>query len=64
MRADVDVNTIRAWFGHVSINTTNIYAEVDIEMKAKALALCEIVEIKQKLNCNYNKSLKGFLDAF
>lgn len=42
LRAGVDINTIRAWLGHVSINTTNIYAETDLEMKARALALCEI----------------------
>jgi site-specific recombinase XerC len=36
----VDINTIRAWLGHVSLSTTNIYAEADLEMKAKALALC------------------------
>src|SRR2546421_438376 len=41
-RAAVDINTIRAWLGHVSPNTTNIYAEVDLEMKAKALATCEV----------------------
>ncbi len=28
--------------GHVSINTTNVCAEVDMEMKAKALATCEV----------------------
>jgi integrase/recombinase XerD len=44
LRAGVDINTIRAWLGHVSLNTTNIYAEVDLEMKAQALARCEIVE--------------------
>jgi hypothetical protein len=38
----VDVNTIRAWLGHVSLATTNVYAEVDLEMKAKALAGCEV----------------------
>jgi len=38
----VDINTIRAWLGHVSLDTTNIYAEIDLEMKAKALAKCEI----------------------
>jgi integrase/recombinase XerD len=38
LRAGVDINTIRAWLGHVSLNTTNVYAEVDLEMKAKALA--------------------------
>jgi site-specific recombinase XerD len=41
LRAGVDINTIRAWLGHVSIDTTNIYAEIDLEMKAKALATCE-----------------------
>ena len=41
-RSGVDINTIRALLGHVSINTTNIYVETDLEMKAKALALCEI----------------------
>lgn len=41
LRAGVDLNTIRAWLGHVSLNTTNIYAEIDLEMKAKALAHCE-----------------------
>ena len=42
--AGVDINTIRAWLGHVSLATTNVYAEVDLEMKAKALANCEVVE--------------------
>lgn len=37
LRAGVDINTIRAWLGHVSINTTNVYAEIDLEMKEKAL---------------------------
>lgn len=42
LRAGVDINTIRAWLGHVSLSTTNVYAEVDLEMKAKALAHCEV----------------------
>jgi integrase/recombinase XerD len=42
LRAGVDINTIRAWLGHVSLATTNVYAEVDLEMKAKALASCEV----------------------
>jgi site-specific recombinase XerD len=40
LRAGVDINTIRAWLGHVSIDTTNIYAEVDLETKARMLAAC------------------------
>jgi integrase/recombinase XerD len=42
LRAGVDINTIRAWLGHVSLATTNVYAEVDLQMKAEALAGCEV----------------------
>jgi integrase/recombinase XerD len=42
LRAGVDINTIRAWLGHVSLDTANIYAEVDLAMKAKALGECSI----------------------
>lgn len=42
LRAGVDINTIRAWLGHGSFETTNIYAQVDLEMKSKALALCDV----------------------
>jgi integrase/recombinase XerD len=44
LRAGVDINTIRSWLGHVSLNTTNVYAEIDLEMKAKALAKCQVAE--------------------
>lgn len=40
LQSGVDINTIRAWLGHVSLNTTNIYAETDLETKARALATC------------------------
>jgi integrase/recombinase XerD len=36
LRAGVDINTIRAWLGHVCLSQTSIYAEVDLQMKAKA----------------------------
>ena len=36
LQAGIDLNTIRAWLGHASLDTTNIYAEIDLEMKAKA----------------------------
>ena len=42
LRSGVDINTIRAWLGHVSLDTTHVYAEVDLEMKAKALATVDI----------------------
>jgi integrase/recombinase XerD len=38
LQAGVDINTIRAWLGHVSVDTTNIYAEIDLATKERALA--------------------------
>lgn len=38
----VDINTIRAWLGHVHLDTTMIYAEANLKMKAEALAHCEV----------------------
>ena len=38
LQAGVDINTIRAWLGHVSIDTTSIYAETDMATKKRALA--------------------------
>jgi site-specific recombinase XerD len=35
--AGVDVTVIRSWLGHVSLDTTNIYAHADIETKRRAL---------------------------
>ena len=45
LRAGVDINTIRAWLGHVSLDTTNVYAEVGLDMKAKALASVDITDL-------------------
>jgi site-specific recombinase XerD len=64
LRAGVDINTIRAWLGHVSLATTNIYAEVDLQMKERALATCEVVENRSnKRNRRYreDKELMEFL---
>ncbi len=61
LRAGVDINTIRAWLGHVSLNTTNIYAETDLEMKAEALAHCEVTEPKPIKRWREDKDLLGFL---
>lgn len=41
LEAGVEVNVIRAWLGHVSLETTNRYAELTLRMKAEALAQCE-----------------------
>ncbi len=61
LRAGVDINTIRAWLGHVSINTTNIYAETDLEMKARALDLCAVKSRRSPKRWRDNPDLMSFL---
>lgn len=58
----MDINTIRAWLGHVSLATTYVYAEVDLEMKAKALANCEVKDKKGKEPKKHWREDKGLMD--
>jgi integrase/recombinase XerD len=41
LESGVEVNVIRGWLGHVSLDTTNRYAEINIRAKEAALATCE-----------------------
>jgi integrase/recombinase XerD len=41
LEAGVEVNVIRNWLGHVSLETTNRYAEITTRMKEEALRACE-----------------------
>jgi integrase/recombinase XerD len=41
LEAGADINVIRGWLGHVSLDTTNRYAEITIRAKEAALRLCE-----------------------
>jgi integrase/recombinase XerD len=40
LEAGVEVNVIRAWLGHVSLDTTNRYAEITLRTKEAAVAVC------------------------
>jgi len=50
LQAKTDMNSIRLWLGHTSIETTNIYVETDPEMKRETLknAHLEIPAFKPK----------------
>jgi integrase/recombinase XerD len=50
--------------GHVSLDTTNVYAEIDLEMKAKALSTCEpSTDIKSAKRWREQPALMEFLRA-
>ena len=61
--AGVDINTIRAWLGHVSINTTNIYAEIDLTLKTNAVALCGVPQPRPDRSWKEDKNLMAFLKS-
>ena len=63
LQAGVDINTIRAWLGHASLNTTNIYVQIDLEMKAKAMALCEAGMVTPNRGWKQEHGLMAFLNA-
>ena len=63
LQAGVDLNTIRAWLGHVSLDTTNIYAEIDLQMKAKAMALCDAGDAAPNRPWKEDKGVIAFLNS-
>lgn len=46
LKSGVDLSTIGHWLGHVSVNTTNRYVSIDLEMKRKAIAKAKPPEYK------------------
>ena len=61
LRAGVDLNTIRAWLGHANLQTTTIYAEIDLETKAKAVAACEVPDLAPAPQWQKDRNLMAFL---
>ena len=63
LRSGVDLNTIRAWLGHASLDTTSVYAEIDIERKAKAVALFDSAEPARSRSYRDNRGLMAYLQS-
>jgi len=63
LRGGVDINTIRGWLGHVTVETTNIYAAVNLETKEKAIAHCEPGAAQPARRWAEDKGLMTFLQS-
>jgi site-specific recombinase XerD len=50
LQSGVDINVIRIWLDHASVNTTADYIEINIEMKKKALQKKRAPYLKQELD--------------
>jgi len=62
LQSGVDINTIRAWLGHTNLETTNHYAEINLEMKRKVLDNYLPIS-KTKRPWKQNKNLLQWLES-
>lgn len=54
LQSNVDLNMIRSWLGHASIETTNTYVEIDLEMKRKTLQSVEkLIPTMPRRKCSW-----------
>ncbi len=65
LQAGVDLSVIRSWLGHVSLQTTHAYVEIDMKMKQKVLDSYSRPEDASSLHkvLNRNKDILTWLDS-
>lgn len=63
LKAGVDLSTISQWLGHASVNTTNKYATLDLEMKRQALARAKPIGSRAPARWRTNESILAWLEA-
>ena len=62
--AGVDITVIRSWMGHAHIDTTNLYAEANIETKREALNRLDAeVRPGKPPRWKQNEDILGWLDS-
>ena len=62
--AGVDITVIRSWLGHVSLDTTNHYAQANLETKRKALERLDTSSQPRKPpRWKHDKSVLAWLDT-
>lgn len=65
LKAGVDIVTISQWLGHVSVNTTNRYATVDLDMKRAAIEKAKPVGASKTTGASWRRdtSILAWLEA-
>jgi site-specific recombinase XerD len=61
--AGVDVTVIRSWLGHASLDTTNHYAQANLETKRLALERLEPPNPKKPPSWQRDTSILAWLDS-
>lgn len=49
IQSGVDITVVAEWLGHVDIKTTHLYANINIEMKRKALEKCKAPNVDKSM---------------
>jgi integrase/recombinase XerD len=68
LEAGVEVNVIRGWLGHVSLETTNHYAQLTLRSKLAAMQACDLpsdtsVAPRRRSGWKEDQQLLAWLDA-
>ncbi len=63
LKSGVDLSSISQWLGHASLNTTNKYAKIDLEMKRKAIAQVKTIPRSSRAPWNKNHSTLEWLES-
>jgi integrase/recombinase XerC len=63
LQAGVELNLIRSWLGHVSLETTQRYAEIDLAQKRRALdAVTPVGKPRRQAAAWHTESLVAWLE--
>lgn len=62
LQAGNDLNVVRLWLGHADLNTTHMYADINMEMKRKILEKSQPPELKQAKKTWNKPNILGWLD--
>jgi integrase/recombinase XerD len=63
LKSGVDLSSISQWLGHASLNTTNRYATIDLEMKRKAIAQVKTIPRSSCTPWKKDRSILKWLES-
>jgi site-specific recombinase XerD len=63
LKSGVDLSTISQWLGHASMNTTNKYATIDLDLKRQALARAESPVATSQTSWRTNETILEWLEG-
>jgi site-specific recombinase XerD len=63
LKSGVDLSTISHLLGHASINTTNRYAKIDLEMKRQAIAKVKPVPRQSRTPWSQDRTILDWLES-